>query len=538
MATLSTPIIPLPTSTSETPPSTTEAPTESSSPPPTTTPPTETSTPPPTPPSSTPPASEPSSIPSSSPSSNLPPSDTTSSIEITSSSIPPSTTSSSSSSTITPPPSSTISSTSSTGSSTLPLSLSASTSGTAVVIVTVQQPLDPSGTPGDVSAQQNDTKPKSFFDNKGAVAGVFTVVGIIALVIIFALITNAVRRRKAKKFDRDVAEAAAEAAAQAHGAPGFDIDDDHEFAYRDPLGAQSNYTGYSGDSHGTYGQPPMAVPESYNMSEMHAYDPYAAAGVGSGVAGAAGVGAAGVNRARSVTTPYNAFAGPQVDPYAPDPSAQPQGMYDIPPQTPGQNLRYRQRGTSGGNELDLLDAAGLGGGAALAAGAAGGLARGPSHHLASTAMTTSPASLARNKSLGSQTLGGSSSGDHESYAAHYQPGFKAETYQPPAAQTQAQTQQYLSSSSRPVSTEDPYGGIDTSPTSTEMPNPFSPPAHGQPSDPRPLSGNYSSPDGSDQDDGGPHGFGYHDGADSRASLRDEEDYAYGGGRRVLKVANE
>ena len=40
-----------------------------------------------------------------------------------------------------------------------------------------------------------------FFSNKGAVAGVFTVVGLVALALIIALATNVIRRRRAKKFD-------------------------------------------------------------------------------------------------------------------------------------------------------------------------------------------------------------------------------------------------------------------------------------------------------------------------------------------------
>lgn len=317
----------------------------------------------------------------------------------------------------------------------------------------------------------------------------------------------------------EVAEAAAEASATAHVPHFDDLDDDH-YGYRDPQ-AQSVYTGYSGDSHGTYAQQPMAVPESYNMSEMRSFDPYTNAGVGSG---AAGVGAAGVNRSKSVTAPYNAFAGPQGgDPYGPAPS---QTMYDAQPLTPGQSLRYRQRNPSAGNELDLLEAAGMGGGAAALAGAAG-LAHSSSQPASSTTTSPSPppADLARNKSLGAQTLGSSSgSGENEHFAgANYQQPF----------QTQPQQYQYLSTSSRPISAVDPYDGIEAS-SPVAMPNPHSPSAQPHPSDPRPMSGNYSSPDESEHDDGN---GGYNDGRDSRDSLRGGEDYEYGNDRRVLKVSN-
>ena len=49
--------------------------------------------------------------------------------------------------------------------------------------------------------------------------------------------------------------------------------------------------------------------ESYNMSDMSSYDYSAAAATAVG-AGTAGVDAMGLNRARSTTQPYNAFARP------------------------------------------------------------------------------------------------------------------------------------------------------------------------------------------------------------------------------------
>ena len=47
----------------------------------------------------------------------------------------------------------------------------------------------------------------SFFHNKGAVAGVFTVVGLIALIIFFILGTTFIRKRRARKFDKEIDEA-------------------------------------------------------------------------------------------------------------------------------------------------------------------------------------------------------------------------------------------------------------------------------------------------------------------------------------------
>ena len=181
-----------------------------------------------------------------------------------------------------------------------------------------------------------------FFQNTGAVAGVFTAVGLIAVVIVIAVIINIVRRRRAQKFDREIAEAAAEAAVAR--APAFLDDDTDNYGPGGYGGAFA--TKFSDVSHGTYSQPPMT--ESYGMREMvpgEVYDPaiYGAAGVG---AGAAGI---GVARARSRgdfaaglqegASPYPAFAGPRYDMHSVSRSPPP-GF--APPNS------------------DLLDAAGLG----------------------------------------------------------------------------------------------------------------------------------------------------------------------------------
>jgi hypothetical protein len=82
--------------------------------------------------------------------------------------------------------------------------------------------------------------PSRFFSNKGEVAGVFAVVGLVVLVTF-----TCIRRHRAEKFDRD----AAEAAATSHSA-NFD-----DYGY----GSNDNpYTGYLAESHGTYEQPVMS----------------------------------------------------------------------------------------------------------------------------------------------------------------------------------------------------------------------------------------------------------------------------------------
>lgn len=57
----------------------------------------------------------------------------------------------------------------------------------------------------------------SFFQNKGAVAGTFSAVGVVVAVLAVVLITTCIRRRRAKRFDDDVAAAAAAAYRDADG---------------------------------------------------------------------------------------------------------------------------------------------------------------------------------------------------------------------------------------------------------------------------------------------------------------------------------
>lgn len=162
-----------------------------------------------------------------------------------------------------------------------------------------------------------------FFSNKGAVAGVFTVVGLIALVVLIALITNAIRRRRAKKFDDEIAAAARDAANTQ--IPNFAYVDDDDDYRPGPYSGVTNGAKYSDTSHGTYAQTPMAVPESYGMRELSPHGPNPGeyfdprATDPSIASGAAGI---GVARARSMrdggyaaglaegASPYAAFAAP------------------------------------------------------------------------------------------------------------------------------------------------------------------------------------------------------------------------------------
>ncbi len=301
---------------------------------------------------------------------------------------------------------------------------------------------------------------------------------------------------------------------------------------------RSMTTGYSDTTHGTFAQPPMSHGESYNMAELSPYD-YSAA------AGAAGIGAMGVNRARSMgsnnqTTPYNAFAAPAM----PNPYEDPVGAYG---QQQNQNARYRQPGPGGVPEMDLLDAAGLGANGYTAAHQAYG-------------QPQNAGNLNRNPSLGLSTA--TSPSDYSSYGAHppmpgyqqdynaYQPNQPAQynayqqsppqSYAPQAAYAAVPPQQQhipetTPSPPRPLSTvsaADPYGGYVDEPMDARgsLPGYSSPPPHADahvasPPPEKLLSGNFASPPASSEG---------HDHEDNRMSYQDEDDYAYEP-RRVLKV---
>ena len=313
-------------------------------------------------------------------------------------------------------------------------------------------------------------------------------------------------------------------------------------------------TGYSDTTHGTFAQPPMSHGgESYNMAELSPYD------YGAAAAGAAGIGAMGVNRARSMgssnqTTPYNAFAAPQ--PGMPNPYEDPAGAYGQQ-----QNFRYRQNGPGGVPEMDLLDAAGLGAAGGAAAGYAtahqvygqgpnggGGnnLNRNPSLGPSST---TSPSDYS---SYGHPPMPQGYPQDYNAYQPN-QPGqYNAYQQGPPqgyapqaayaAVPPQQQGRQQTSDPSPPrppsaASGADPYGGyIDEAPSdargslpsyTSSPPGPYAGAGAGAPPPEKLLSGNFASPP--------PSSEGHeHDHEDNRMSYQDGDDYEPEP-RRVLKV---
>ena len=336
-----------------------------------------------------------------------------------------------------------------------------------------------------------------FFSNKGAVAGVFTVVGLVVLALVIALIVNAIRRRRAEKFDRDVAEAAAEAAASSRSP--FD-----EYSYGNSGGnggGGGGGYGYSDNSHGTYQLPPMSpqnVP--YGMSEMSQYDPYtagaaslAAAAVGRsrsrkesepGAPGIAGVGAGTLGREPSKRAPYHAFAGPV-----------PQ-----PPELPGQNDAFGSRRS----HQDVLEAAGL-------AGAGAAAFSNNTNNAGGAYVTRKPSDTTQNTQFsgGRSKFGSMSSGGH--HPTTLQPGYPVDSYYP-------QRNDSIS--------PDPFAGypVTTVPPSQPLSNP-----HG--AAPLPSIAGHPSEHHEDYDDSGSPTALRSD--EPRMSYQDNTDYSQG--HRVLRV---
>ncbi|BEJ15379.1 hypothetical protein CspHIS471_0411460 [Cutaneotrichosporon sp. HIS471] len=107
-----------------------------------------------------------------------------------------------------------------------------------------------------------------FFQNTGAVVGVFVVVGLVVAAGIGAFTFLTLRRRRRQRLDRDVAAAAVAAAAAQQ--PRFDDDDDHS-------PAMTQYGAYyaSNASHDFENSTPQST-RAYDYEAAGGYDPYAA----------------------------------------------------------------------------------------------------------------------------------------------------------------------------------------------------------------------------------------------------------------------
>lgn len=321
-------------------------------------------------------------------------------------------------------------------------------------------------------------------------AGVFTVAGLVVVVFVIALATNAVRRRRARKFDEDVAAAAADAAK----APRYPFDEFDEQTAGYAAGPYSDQ-----ESHGTYAQPPLSY-DSYAMNDLPGPG-YGAAGAGAGV---------GVARQRSrkdsggtdVTAGIAGFASNTAAVMRNTPAA-PYGAYSGPPLPEVRGFRP-----------DVIDPN-------MAAGGAAYHARRPSdphtHGNPNPAVGRRPSGRAPQQ---------------ESYAAHYQRDFAADqhTYTGDAAyNTGIAPPVPHPAMANPYSPTAPVGFQQQQQQHYQQPRAQSPSARSHEyvdEDAYASESYYASPPTHQI----PFGT-----EDSRMSFRDDEDYAVDTNRRVLKV---
>ncbi|KAF5311740.1 hypothetical protein D9758_019124 [Tetrapyrgos nigripes] len=100
-----------------------------------------------------------------------------------------------------------------------------------------------------------------FFCNTAAVAGTFTAVGLVSLVALILIITTTIRKRRAKAWDREIAEAAREAwATGTVEVPREYLDENDGGRYGGAGYAGGGYeTGYGGGGGGGGGAGPGGV---------------------------------------------------------------------------------------------------------------------------------------------------------------------------------------------------------------------------------------------------------------------------------------
>ncbi|KAJ7500506.1 hypothetical protein B0H11DRAFT_783626 [Mycena galericulata] len=227
--------------------------------------------------SSSPPPPTSSSAPSSPPPTSSSTTTTTSSSSVsstaTSSSAPSSTSSASSI-----PATTSASNVVSTGNS-VSLQLSTGTGG-GVVTLTHTVPITQTGAPTASSSANVDAATKGFFQNKAAVGATFAIVGLVAAGILFAFVTNALRRRRARRFDREIAEEAKRAPA-----PVFVDDEDYNSNYHSDPYTGGGYgaapiDGFGNDSYGAHGGDPYTVADG---AAGAGYAPSASDALSSGV---------------------------------------------------------------------------------------------------------------------------------------------------------------------------------------------------------------------------------------------------------------
>ncbi|GAA6001559.1 hypothetical protein JCM10207_006723 [Rhodosporidiobolus poonsookiae] len=156
------------------------------------------------------------------------------------------------------------------------------TSGTVVVVTSVYTAVvtgNPSAT-GSRNLNDSSGSGNSFFNNTGAVAGTFVVVGLLAAGIVIGLGWFFLRRKRARQLDEDIRVAAGGAGDGGAGINRFDGEDDDDASDPfDRFGSEGHGSGYM-SSYGTV--PLTAAAAGFGAARRHSGYDYPAAGSGNG----------------------------------------------------------------------------------------------------------------------------------------------------------------------------------------------------------------------------------------------------------------
>lgn len=218
-----------------------------------------------------------------------------------------------------------------------------SVDGNGRVLTVTQIVHNPNG--GNDGGSANLSGSDAFFDNTGAVAGTFVVVGLAVTAGIMAFIFFMLKRRRRQRLDRDVAAAAA-AATAAHRS-GFDDDDMDE---------KHNSAGYYGAATDIHGEPQPNMAQYDYEDPAGGYDHYATsmpiAGDRSSTATAAGLAGFGAQSAQHGYETQNGLAYvPEEYENLADQPHQSQGGYNAVTRAEGPN-----DGSNGGYYFDPKEA--------------------------------------------------------------------------------------------------------------------------------------------------------------------------------------
>jgi hypothetical protein len=149
---------------------------------------------------------------------------------------------------------------------------STSTDGAGKVYTVTQVVHQPTGA---LDSSNRNGSANNFFDNTGAVAGVFVVLGLALTAGVLAFVFFMLRRRRRQRLDRDVAAAAAAAAVGAHHSNRSAFDDDGYDEEKPANPAQTQYGGYYAATD-IHGQPQPEMGQYDYEDPAGGYDHYAA----------------------------------------------------------------------------------------------------------------------------------------------------------------------------------------------------------------------------------------------------------------------